>query len=83
MLNARFKLKKKISEEKNARKPIEEWTHAAASLAGTLEETISTAFSQVWHPRAEPGTDLSVFVNKITAKNLIHNKFAQKLARDT
>uniref|UniRef100_A0A3Q0SSF8 Uncharacterized protein n=1 Tax=Amphilophus citrinellus TaxID=61819 RepID=A0A3Q0SSF8_AMPCI len=41
-----FKLKKKRREEKNARKPIEEWTHVAASLAGTLEETISTAFSQ-------------------------------------
>ncbi|XP_030579168.1 snRNA-activating protein complex subunit 2 [Archocentrus centrarchus] len=47
IVNARFKLKKKRREEKNARKPIEEWTHVAASLAGTLEETISTAFSQV------------------------------------
>lgn len=47
IVNARFMLKKKRREEKNARKPIEEWTHVAASLAGTLEETISTAFSQI------------------------------------
>ncbi|XP_063322124.1 snRNA-activating protein complex subunit 2 isoform X2 [Pelmatolapia mariae] len=47
LLNARMKLKKQRREERNVRKPIEEWTYMASSLVGTLEETISTAFSQM------------------------------------
>lgn len=47
LLNARLKLKRQRREERNVRKPIEEWTYMASSLVGTLEETISTAFSQV------------------------------------
>uniref|UniRef100_A0A3P9BRW4 Small nuclear RNA activating complex polypeptide 2 n=1 Tax=Maylandia zebra TaxID=106582 RepID=A0A3P9BRW4_9CICH len=46
LLNARLKLKRQRREERNVRKPIEEWTYMASSLVGTLEETISTAFSQ-------------------------------------
>ncbi|XP_044039444.1 snRNA-activating protein complex subunit 2 isoform X2 [Siniperca chuatsi] len=44
---ASFKLKKKRWEEKVVRKPIEVWTHMASAVAGTLEEPISTAFSQM------------------------------------
>ncbi|XP_038587761.1 snRNA-activating protein complex subunit 2 isoform X1 [Micropterus salmoides] len=44
---ASFKLKKKRWEEKKVRKPIEVWTHIASAVAGTLEEPISTAFSQM------------------------------------
>ncbi|KAF3697434.1 snRNA-activating protein complex subunit 2 [Channa argus] len=40
------KFRKKKWEEK-FRKPIEVWTHMASVLAGTLEEPISTAFSQM------------------------------------
>uniref|UniRef100_A0A668SER8 Small nuclear RNA activating complex, polypeptide 2 n=1 Tax=Oreochromis aureus TaxID=47969 RepID=A0A668SER8_OREAU len=47
LLNARLKLKKQRREERNVRKPIEEWTYMASSLVGTLEQTISTAFSQM------------------------------------
>nr|XP_004574866.1 snRNA-activating protein complex subunit 2 [Maylandia zebra] len=47
LLNARLKLKRQRREERNVRKPIEEWTYMASSLVGTLEETISTAFSQM------------------------------------
>ncbi|KAK2852103.1 hypothetical protein Q5P01_008379 [Channa striata] len=39
-------LRKKKSEEK-FRKPIEVWAHLASVVAGTLEEPISTAFSQM------------------------------------
>ncbi|XP_032400343.1 snRNA-activating protein complex subunit 2 [Etheostoma spectabile] len=39
-------LKEKRLEEK-VRKPIEVWTHLASTMAGTLEEPISTAFSQM------------------------------------
>ncbi|XP_067435767.1 snRNA-activating protein complex subunit 2 [Thunnus thynnus] len=44
---ASFNLKKKRWEEKKVRKPIELWTHMASAVAGTLEEPISTAFSQM------------------------------------
>ncbi|KAM7377710.1 hypothetical protein PAMA_014154 [Pampus argenteus] len=44
---ASFELKKKRWEEKKVKKPIELWTHMASSVAGTLEEPISTAFSQM------------------------------------
>ncbi|XP_035771572.1 snRNA-activating protein complex subunit 2 isoform X2 [Neolamprologus brichardi] len=47
LLNARLKLKRQRREERKVRKPIEEWTYMASSLVGTLEETISTAFSQM------------------------------------
>ncbi|XP_073330546.1 uncharacterized protein snapc2 [Pagrus major] len=42
-----FKLKKMRWEEKKVRKPIEVWTHMASAVAGTLEEPITTAFSQM------------------------------------
>ncbi|XP_068580842.1 snRNA-activating protein complex subunit 2 [Cebidichthys violaceus] len=41
------KMKKKRLEEEKVRKPIELWTHMASSIAGTLEEPISAAFSQM------------------------------------
>lgn len=41
------KLKKKRLEEKKVRKPIEEWTRMASAVAGTREEPISAAFSQM------------------------------------
>lgn len=41
------KLKRKRWEEESSRKPIEVWTDMASAVAGTLEEPISTAFSQV------------------------------------
>ncbi|XP_049922907.1 snRNA-activating protein complex subunit 2 [Epinephelus moara] len=44
---ASIKLLKKRWEEKKDRKPIEEWTYMASAMAGTLEEPISTAFSQM------------------------------------
>ncbi|CAK6977210.1 snRNA-activating protein complex subunit 2 [Scomber scombrus] len=44
---ASFKLKKKKWEENKIRKPIEVWTHMASAVAGTLEESISSAFSQM------------------------------------
>ncbi|KAM7365927.1 hypothetical protein PAMP_015405 [Pampus punctatissimus] len=44
---ASFELKKKRWEEKKVKKPIELWTHMASAVAGTLEEPISTAFSQM------------------------------------
>lgn len=37
----------KWKSEKNLRKPIEIWTDVAFSVTGSLEEHISTAFSQV------------------------------------
>ncbi|XP_042368740.1 snRNA-activating protein complex subunit 2 [Plectropomus leopardus] len=40
-------LQKKKLEERNDRKPIEEWTHMASVTTGTLEDPISTAFSQM------------------------------------
>ncbi|XP_034712663.1 snRNA-activating protein complex subunit 2 [Etheostoma cragini] len=39
-------LKEKRLEEK-VRKPIEVWTHLASTMAGSLEEPITTAFSQM------------------------------------
>ncbi|XP_029311131.1 snRNA-activating protein complex subunit 2 [Cottoperca gobio] len=45
--SASFKLKHKKWEEKKVRKPIEVWTHIASAMAGTLEEPISNAFSQM------------------------------------
>ena len=44
---ASLKLWKKSLEEKKVRKPIEVWTHMASSIAGSHEEAISNAFSQV------------------------------------
>ncbi|XP_026208835.1 uncharacterized protein snapc2 isoform X2 [Anabas testudineus] len=44
---AHFKLKKKRLEEKKVKKPIEMWTHMASAVAGTLEDSISSAFSQM------------------------------------
>lgn len=44
---ATIKLRRKMWDEKKVRKPIEEWTEMASAVAGTLEETISTAFSQM------------------------------------
>ncbi|XP_076581409.1 uncharacterized protein snapc2 isoform X2 [Chaetodon auriga] len=44
---ASFKLKKKQWEERRVRKPIEVWTQMASAVAGTLEQPISTAFSQM------------------------------------
>ena len=44
-----YKLKRARWEEEKGRKPIEMWTHMASVVAGTLEEPISTAFSQVLH----------------------------------
>ncbi|TKS92511.1 snRNA-activating protein complex subunit 2 [Collichthys lucidus] len=44
---ARSKLKKNRYEEKKIRKPIEVWTRLASALAGTHEESISSAFSQM------------------------------------
>ncbi|XP_070849192.1 snRNA-activating protein complex subunit 2 isoform X2 [Chaetodon trifascialis] len=45
--HASFKLKRKQWEERRVRKPIEVWTQMASAVAGTLEEPISTAFSQM------------------------------------
>ncbi|KAF6739159.1 snRNA-activating protein complex subunit 2 [Oryzias melastigma] len=45
--NAAVKLGKRRRDERAARKPIEDWALLASSLAGSLEETIETAFSQV------------------------------------
>ncbi|XP_027895109.1 snRNA-activating protein complex subunit 2 [Xiphophorus couchianus] len=45
--SARFQLQMKNWEEKQFRRPIEEWTHMASTLAGTLEKVISAAFSQM------------------------------------
>uniref|UniRef100_A0A3B4UYG3 Small nuclear RNA activating complex polypeptide 2 n=1 Tax=Seriola dumerili TaxID=41447 RepID=A0A3B4UYG3_SERDU len=42
-----LKLKKKRLEEEKTRKPIDVWIHMASSLAGTLEEQITGAFSQM------------------------------------
>ncbi|KAM4536716.1 snRNA-activating protein complex subunit 2 isoform 2-T2 [Odontesthes bonariensis] len=44
---ANFKLQMRMMEEKKARKPIDEWTHMASALTGTVEELLSTAFSQM------------------------------------
>lgn len=44
-----YKLKRARWEEEKGRKPIEMWTQMASVVAGTLEEPISTAFSQVLH----------------------------------
>ncbi|KAI3375904.1 hypothetical protein L3Q82_004160 [Scortum barcoo] len=44
---AKCKLKRNRWEEKKVRKSIQEWTHMASAVAGTLEEPISTAFSQM------------------------------------
>uniref|UniRef100_A0A3Q1F6R3 Uncharacterized protein n=1 Tax=Acanthochromis polyacanthus TaxID=80966 RepID=A0A3Q1F6R3_9TELE len=43
----------KMWEEKKVRKPIEDWTNMASAVTGSLEETISKAFSQ------KPGTNTS------------------------
>lgn len=45
---ANLKLKRMKWEERRARKPIQEWTHLASAVAGTREETITTAFSQMF-----------------------------------
>ncbi|XP_014853612.1 PREDICTED: snRNA-activating protein complex subunit 2 [Poecilia mexicana] len=45
--SARFQLRMKNWQEKQFRRPIEEWTHMASTLAGTLEKVISAAFSQM------------------------------------
>ncbi|KAM4714590.1 uncharacterized protein FYW61_019534 isoform 2-T2 [Anableps anableps] len=45
--SARFQLRMKNWEEKQFSKSIEEWTHMASALAGTLETILSAAFSQV------------------------------------
>ncbi|XP_054914522.1 snRNA-activating protein complex subunit 2 [Poeciliopsis prolifica] len=45
--SARFQLRLKNWEEKQFSKPIEEWTHMASSLAGSLEKVIAAAFSQM------------------------------------
>ena len=47
---ANFKLQMRMMEEKKARKPIDEWTHIASALTGTVEEVLSAAFSQVPSP---------------------------------
>lgn len=44
---ASIKWKRKMWEEKQIRKPIEDWTNLASAVTGTLEETISKAFSQM------------------------------------
>ncbi|KAM9335328.1 uncharacterized protein snapc2 [Symphorus nematophorus] len=44
---ASFKYRKKKWQEKKAGKPIEVWTHMASCVTGTLEETITNAFSQM------------------------------------
>ncbi|XP_037614803.1 snRNA-activating protein complex subunit 2 [Sebastes umbrosus] len=44
---ANYKLRKKRWEQKKARKPIEVWRHMASAMAGTLEEPITSAFSQM------------------------------------
>uniref|UniRef100_A0A3B3WEZ2 snRNA-activating protein complex subunit 2 n=1 Tax=Poecilia mexicana TaxID=48701 RepID=A0A3B3WEZ2_9TELE len=50
--SARFQLRMKNWQEKQFRRPIEEWTHMASTLAGTLEKVISAAFSQPLTPSA-------------------------------
>ncbi|XP_028285095.1 snRNA-activating protein complex subunit 2 [Parambassis ranga] len=47
ILCAGITLRRNRLEERNVRKPIEEWTHVASAVAGTLEENISSAFSQM------------------------------------
>uniref|UniRef100_A0A3B4X4I9 Uncharacterized protein n=1 Tax=Seriola lalandi dorsalis TaxID=1841481 RepID=A0A3B4X4I9_SERLL len=42
-----LKLRKKRLEEEKTRKPIDVWSHMASSLAGTVEEQITGAFSQM------------------------------------
>uniref|UniRef100_A0A3B4UXY6 Small nuclear RNA activating complex polypeptide 2 n=1 Tax=Seriola dumerili TaxID=41447 RepID=A0A3B4UXY6_SERDU len=49
-----LKLKKKRLEEEKTRKPIDVWIHMASSLAGTLEEQITGAFSQTPAPTIGP-----------------------------
>lgn len=44
---ATLELQRNKRDENKVRKPIEEWTHLASSLAGSLEEAISSAFCQV------------------------------------
>ncbi|XP_022076445.2 snRNA-activating protein complex subunit 2 [Acanthochromis polyacanthus] len=44
---ATIKWKRKMWEEKKVRKPIEDWTNMASAVTGSLEETISKAFSQM------------------------------------
>uniref|UniRef100_A0A8D3A9W6 Uncharacterized protein n=1 Tax=Scophthalmus maximus TaxID=52904 RepID=A0A8D3A9W6_SCOMX len=44
---AKVKLKKNRLEDKKVKKPIEVWTHMASALAGSLEESISSAFYQI------------------------------------
>lgn len=44
---ANLKLKEKRWKEKKVRKPIEVWTQMASVVAGTIEQTISTALSQL------------------------------------
>ncbi|KAG8006363.1 snRNA-activating protein complex subunit 2 [Nibea albiflora] len=44
---AASKLKRDTYEAKKSQKPIEVWTHLASALAGTHEESISAAFSQM------------------------------------
>ncbi|XP_037537342.1 snRNA-activating protein complex subunit 2 [Nematolebias whitei] len=42
-----FQLQKIRWEEERSRKPVDEWTHLASALAGTLEVVLSAAFSQM------------------------------------
>ncbi|KAL6118853.1 snapc2 [Pungitius sinensis] len=42
-----FKLNKRRLEEKSARKPIDMWTQMASTIAGSREEAITAAFSQM------------------------------------
>ncbi|MED6294981.1 hypothetical protein CHARACLAT_026656 [Characodon lateralis] len=50
--SARFQLHVKNWEEKQIRQAIEEWTHMASALAGTLETPISAAFIQVCYDKS-------------------------------
>ncbi|XP_072232685.1 snRNA-activating protein complex subunit 2 isoform X2 [Leuresthes tenuis] len=43
---ANFKLQMRMMEEKKARKPIDEWTHMASTLTGTVEEMLIVASTE-------------------------------------
>ncbi|XP_034532824.1 snRNA-activating protein complex subunit 2 [Notolabrus celidotus] len=42
-----YRYRRRKREERRVKKPVELWTHMASSVAGTLEETINTAFAQM------------------------------------
>ncbi|XP_047452925.1 snRNA-activating protein complex subunit 2 [Mugil cephalus] len=44
---ATYNLQRNKRDDNKVKKPIEEWTHLASALAGSLEEVISSAFSQM------------------------------------